>query len=233
MNNEHNTGQTIKPVRRLRVTSRRMKSTTVRDVAGSISTFKRFYQSGGRDYEQYRLWLQTLVKSNPLATPSNASVQVDNIKEEPMDMKSNVVSILPPVIPSAHSQQRVSVPKISYVQSECNSQRLLSLPINATLTHASISSFEPKIQVTREHLATSMAMNSSTSSLNNWSVSDVSRFIEKHFPDKNIARKFVQQKIDGRTLPLLTEDHLIRVFKMKLGPALHLLSLIATLRMQN
>lgn len=90
MNTEHNTGQSIKPVRRLRVVSRRMKSTTVRDVAGSTSTFKRFYQSGGRDYEQYRLWLQTLIKSDTLTTPSNASVQVDNIKEEYVKAKKQI-----------------------------------------------------------------------------------------------------------------------------------------------
>ena len=89
MNNEHNTGQTIKPVRRLRVVSRRTKPTAVRDVAGSLSTFKRFYQSGGRDYEQYRLWLQTLVKSNSLTTPSNTPVQVDSIKEEYVKEKKN------------------------------------------------------------------------------------------------------------------------------------------------
>ncbi len=81
--------------------------------------------------------------------------------------------------------------------------------------------------------------------MNNWSVTDVGRFIEKNFPEKSIARvnlifsydsyfssifqKFIQQKIDGRALPLLTEDHLTKIFKMKLGPALRLLALISTI----
>ncbi len=81
--------------------------------------------------------------------------------------------------------------------------------------------------------------------MNNWSVTDVGRFIEKNFPEKSIARvnlifsydsyfssifqKFIQQKIDGRVLPLLTEDHLTKIFKMKLGPALRLLALISTI----
>jgi hypothetical protein len=42
-------------------------------------------------------------------------------------------------------------------------------------------------------------------------------------------QKFIQQKIDGRALPLLTEDHLIKIFKMKLGPTLRLLALISTI----
>ena len=42
----------------------------------------------------------------------------------------------------------------------------------------------------------------------------------------------MQQKIDGRTLPLLTEDHLTRVFKLKLGPALRLLTLLSNIQIQ-
>jgi hypothetical protein len=58
---------------------RRLKSSIVRDPNGSISTFRQFYQSGGRDYEQYRLWLQTLSKSEQLSTPL---VDLNKIKKE-------------------------------------------------------------------------------------------------------------------------------------------------------
>ncbi len=52
---------------------RRFKSSVVRDPNGSMTTFREFYQRGGRDYEQYRIWLQTL--SNPV-------VNTDKIKTE-------------------------------------------------------------------------------------------------------------------------------------------------------
>jgi hypothetical protein len=52
---------------------RRLKSCVVRDPNGSIKTFREFYQRGGRDYEQYRLWLQTL---------PNPTVDSDKIKNE-------------------------------------------------------------------------------------------------------------------------------------------------------
>jgi len=54
---------TIKSDRRASTLKRRLKSSVVRDPNGSVSTFRQFYQSGGRDYEQYRLWLQTLSTS--------------------------------------------------------------------------------------------------------------------------------------------------------------------------
>jgi hypothetical protein len=65
-----------RPSRRMK---RRLKSSVVRDPNGSISTFRQFYQSGGRDYEQYRRWLETLSKSEQLSTPS---VDTNKIKEE-------------------------------------------------------------------------------------------------------------------------------------------------------
>lgn len=53
----------FKSNRRTSSLKRRLKSSVVRDPNGSVSTFRQFYQSGGRDYEQYRLWLQTLSTS--------------------------------------------------------------------------------------------------------------------------------------------------------------------------
>jgi len=69
----------IKHDRHSRRFKRRLKSSIVRDPNGSISTFRQFYQSGGRDYEQYRLWLQTLSKSEQLSTPL---VDLNKIKKE-------------------------------------------------------------------------------------------------------------------------------------------------------
>jgi hypothetical protein len=53
-----------------------MKSSIVRDSNGSINTFRQFYQSGGRDYEQYRLWLQTLSQPKQLSSPSDDSNEI-------------------------------------------------------------------------------------------------------------------------------------------------------------
>ncbi len=69
----------IKHDRRTRRAKRRLKSSVVYDPNGSISTFRQFYQSGGRDYEQYRLWLQTLSKSEQVST---SPIDLNKIKKE-------------------------------------------------------------------------------------------------------------------------------------------------------
>jgi hypothetical protein len=78
----NNSDYSIKPVRRSRPLKRRLKAPKVPNLNGSNSTFRRFYQSGGRDYEQYRIWLQSLSKSEQLSTSSNPSIDLDKIKEE-------------------------------------------------------------------------------------------------------------------------------------------------------
>ncbi|CAF1135010.1 unnamed protein product [Adineta steineri] len=238
-----NSNHSIRSTRSSRVLKRRVKSVMVRDTNGSTSAFRQFYQSGGRDYEQYRRWLQTLSKSNSLST------DLSKVKDEPLDMRTNAVSLFPSLIlsPTLHiqQQQQQSLPKIVYTH---NSQRHLSIPINTqlalpirplsppllTAATTTTTTLQPKIQTLCDYSHIPVVPSTSLSSLNNWSVADVGRFIEQHFPNNNnIARKFIQQKIDGRTLPLLTEDHLIKIFKMKLGPALHLLALISTTQIQN
>ncbi|CAF1017370.1 unnamed protein product [Adineta steineri] len=236
-----NSNHSIRSARGSRILKRRVKSVMVRDANGSTSAFRQFYQSGGRDYEQYRRWLQTLSKSNSLST------DLSKVKDEPLDMRTNAVSLFPSLIlsPSLHiqQQQQQSLPKIVYTH---NSQRHLSIPINTQLA-LPIRPLSPPLLTAAATTTTTSQSKIQTpcdyshipvvpsTSLNNWSVADVGRFIEQHFPNNNnnIARKFIQQKIDGRTLPLLTEDHLIKIFKMKLGPALHLLALISTIQIQN
>jgi hypothetical protein len=78
----NNSGYTIKPVRHSRILKHRLKAPQVPSLNGSNSTFRRFYQSGGRDYEQYRIWLQSLSKSEQLSTSSDPSIHLDKIKEE-------------------------------------------------------------------------------------------------------------------------------------------------------
>lgn len=68
MMNTHKNDYVKKSDRRDYPVRRRLKSSIVHDPNGSMSTFKQFYQSGGRDYEGYRRWLQTL---------SNRSVEND------------------------------------------------------------------------------------------------------------------------------------------------------------
>lgn len=57
----------------------RMKSLRLRVSIGPMHTFNQFYQSGGRDLDQYYQWLKTMTKSKQLSTPSICSKQ---IKEE-------------------------------------------------------------------------------------------------------------------------------------------------------
>ncbi len=72
------------PGKRCRPNTRRYKNRLmIRDPIGTSKTFRQFYQSGGRDYEQYRLWLQTLTKSEQSsASSSTPSVDLDKIKIE-------------------------------------------------------------------------------------------------------------------------------------------------------
>ncbi|CAF0920535.1 unnamed protein product [Rotaria sp. Silwood1] len=245
-NNNNNNDHSIKHDNRSRGSKNRLKSSTVRDPNGSISTFRRFYQSGGRDYEQYRLWLQALSKSDQLPTSSNSSAKIN---EEPIDMASNISTIGSHVVvssssPPLHSQHSISIPRIARTypllkpmrhQIPLRRKSEFSLPLPTFLSSiAATTSFKPQIYIpyNYSHIS-SESSSSSSSSFMEWSVSDVSQFIEKHFPEKHIARKFMQQKIDGRTLPLLTEDHLTKIFKMKLGPALHLLTLISNMQLKN
>lgn len=73
--------QPRKPLRRTGVAKRRVK-TIVRDVNGSTGMFRYFYQNGGRDYDQYRLWLQDVSKSTAAPTPSGFLIELGKIKEE-------------------------------------------------------------------------------------------------------------------------------------------------------
>ena len=72
MNNQNN-DYVKKSDRRDYPVRRRLKSSIVHDPNGSMSTFKQFYQSGGRDYEGYRRWLQTL---------ANRSMENNTVKNE-------------------------------------------------------------------------------------------------------------------------------------------------------
>ncbi|CAF4110187.1 unnamed protein product [Rotaria sp. Silwood2] len=225
----------------------RLKSSVVCDPNGSMSTFRLFYQSGGRDYEHYRLWLQALSKSEQLSKLSNPAAEIN---EESIDTEPNMHTSIPHVVASSssspsHSQNPISIARITRTHPLLKPMRHhiplrrtseLALPLPTFLSSISTTtSLKPHICTPHDysHVANESSSSSSSSSFIDWSVADVARFIEKHFPEKHIARKFVQQKIDGRTLPLLTEDHLIRIFKMKLGPALHLLTLISNMQLKN
>ncbi|CAF2112661.1 unnamed protein product [Rotaria magnacalcarata] len=222
----------------------RSKPSVVRDSNGSASTFRHFYQSGGRDYEQYRRWLKILSESEQQSSPMNST---DEMIQQSRNIESNVNSEVPltSVLPSSklYPQQLISVPKTTHtypllkpirhrVPLKTNSGLLLPLPTFLS-SLSTVTSFKSHDAFPRECCHIKTESISSPTPFTDWSVPDVVHFIEQHFPEKHIAQKFMQQKIDGRTLPLLTEDHLIRIFKMKLGPALHLLTLISSMQMHN
>ncbi|XP_057372564.1 uncharacterized protein LOC130693434 [Daphnia carinata] len=60
-----------------------------------------------------------------------------------------------------------------------------------------------------------------------WSISHVVDFVKSIDICSEYAQAFEDQSIDGSTLPLLTEEHLITSMNMKLGPALKLRSVLA------
>ncbi|XP_040843668.1 sterile alpha motif domain-containing protein 11 isoform X2 [Ochotona curzoniae] len=60
-----------------------------------------------------------------------------------------------------------------------------------------------------------------------WTVEDVCSFVEGLSGCSEYARVFREQGIDGETLPLLTEEHLLTTMGLKLGPALKIRAQVA------
>ncbi|XP_062849752.1 sterile alpha motif domain-containing protein 7 [Trichomycterus rosablanca] len=65
---------------------------------------------------------------------------------------------------------------------------------------------------------------SAVEDLRKWTVEDVSNFISNIPSCSEHAQVFKDHLIDGETLPLLTEDHLLETLGLKLGPALKIRS---------
>jgi len=115
----------------------------------------------------------------------------------PIDIESNIVTIFPSSSPSAHSQQTSQVPKI--VSTHPLLKPVRPLPISTKFQHSlpltifspsqlTTISLKPQTRLPCDHSNLPILPISSSSPLINWSVTDVGRFIEQHFPEKNIAR---------------------------------------------
>ncbi|XP_038965041.1 sterile alpha motif domain-containing protein 11 isoform X2 [Rattus norvegicus] len=63
--------------------------------------------------------------------------------------------------------------------------------------------------------------------INKWTVDDVCNFVGGLSGCGEYARVFREQGIDGETLPLLTEEHLLNTMGLKLGPALKIRAQVA------
>ncbi|XP_077088233.1 sterile alpha motif domain-containing protein 7 [Siphateles boraxobius] len=70
------------------------------------------------------------------------------------------------------------------------------------------------------------------SDIRKWTVDDVFNFISEIPSCAEYAQTFKDHKIDGETLPLLTEEHLLDTLGLKLGPALKIRSQLSR-RMGN
>ncbi|XP_029582264.1 sterile alpha motif domain-containing protein 7 [Salmo trutta] len=68
---------------------------------------------------------------------------------------------------------------------------------------------------------------SSIQDLRKWTVDDVYNFINNIPSCSEYAQTFKDHMIDGETLPLLTEDHLLDTMGLKLGPALKIRSQVS------
>ncbi|TRY96621.1 hypothetical protein DNTS_024248, partial [Danionella cerebrum] len=66
-----------------------------------------------------------------------------------------------------------------------------------------------------------------TEDISKWSVEEVCSFISSLAGCGEYTQVFREQAIDGETLPLLTEDHLLNNMGLKLGPALKIRSQVA------
>ncbi|XP_010892946.1 sterile alpha motif domain-containing protein 7 [Esox lucius] len=68
---------------------------------------------------------------------------------------------------------------------------------------------------------------SSVEDIRKWTVDDVYNFINNTPSCSEYAQTFKDHMIDGETLPLLTEDHLLDTMGLKLGPALKIRSQVS------
>ncbi|NWU36489.1 SAM11 protein, partial [Hylia prasina] len=63
--------------------------------------------------------------------------------------------------------------------------------------------------------------------ISKWTVEDVCSFVSSLSGCTEYTQVFREQAIDGETLPLLTEEHLLNNMGLKLGPALKIRSQVA------
>ncbi|XP_039611477.1 sterile alpha motif domain-containing protein 11 isoform X2 [Polypterus senegalus] len=68
---------------------------------------------------------------------------------------------------------------------------------------------------------------SAVEDISKWTVDDVCNFVSNLSGCAEYTQVFREQAIDGETLPLLTEDHLLNNMGLKLGPALKIRSQVA------
>ncbi|XP_028834302.1 sterile alpha motif domain-containing protein 7 isoform X2 [Denticeps clupeoides] len=68
---------------------------------------------------------------------------------------------------------------------------------------------------------------SSLEDIRKWTVEDVYNFINDVTSCSEYAQTFKDHMIDGETLPLITEEHLLDTFGLKLGPALKIRSQVS------
>jgi hypothetical protein len=112
----------------------------------------------------------------------------------PIDIESNIVTIFPSSPPP---QQPSQVPKMIYTHPLLKPVR--PLPISTKSQHSlpltifspsqlTTTSLKPQTRLPYDHSHLPIVPISCSSPLINWSVTDVGRFIEQHFPEKNIAR---------------------------------------------
>ncbi len=108
----------------------------------------------------------------------------------PVDMRTNVVSILPPSPSlSTYSQQPpLSITTSVHPHRSLSPERHLSIPINSQLSLPTTTSFASEMHTPSYCSHVPIIPMYSLSSSMDWSVADVGQFIEKHFPGKNIAR---------------------------------------------
>ncbi|KAG5835636.1 hypothetical protein ANANG_G00246120 [Anguilla anguilla] len=69
--------------------------------------------------------------------------------------------------------------------------------------------------------------------ISKWTVEEVCGFINGLAGCSEYSQVFQEQAIDGETLPLLTEDHLLNNMGLKLGPALKIRSQVGAARRQS
>ncbi|XP_054721481.1 uncharacterized protein LOC129231235 [Uloborus diversus] len=103
---------------------------------------------------------------------------------------------------------------------------LLDKRMHSSPTSSSRTS--PKIQNSERSRCVSLCIDkpcsthSEASDLSHWTVDDVVKFVSSVEMCSEYAEKFREEFIDGSSLPLLTEEHLMMNMGMKLGPALKL-----------
>ncbi|KAG5676512.1 hypothetical protein PVAND_006342 [Polypedilum vanderplanki] len=179
--------------------------------------------------------LHQLSTRSPPAPPSNTSTTQAPYQSP---VNENTTGISPLDLSSSNTPPLAKRIKLSPTTTEVQAQRLqLTTSPNVTTTNNQLSTSTSGFSTLSSSSSSTTSNNSEQTGtalptrkcqmkineINAWNVNEVCSFVEGIAICAEYVNNFREQSIDGEGLMMLTEEHLINILGMKLGPALKLI----------